>query len=223
MAAVCCLERGQEENGKREEEGIITILAALASGARAQEKNEKNEKNEIGLVFGGTVTRGRSFSPGTTGMASFNSSLALGAEYDRGVFDRGRVAVYSGIDFLASPLDVKRSNPPPDVIGQYAYVFLTPHVRVKFRPHGSLSPWLLVGGGYARFRESRPAAVPSFATGTNTGTAVFGGGIDSRPIVRVFKIPIGFRVEVRDFYSGSPNYNQPVDGNQINVVFTGVS
>jgi hypothetical protein len=69
-------------------------------------------------------------------------------------------------------LDVKLSNPPPDVIGQYAYIFLTPHVRVKFHPHGPLAPWLLVGGGYARFLEKRPAAVPSFIPGTNTGTAV---------------------------------------------------
>jgi hypothetical protein len=196
--------------------GIITVLGALASpGARAQ------EKNEIGLVIGGTATPGRSFSSGTTGTASFDSSLALGAEYDRRVFDRERVAVYGGIDFVASPLDVKLSNPPSDVIGQYAYVFLTPHVRVKFHPHGSLSPWLLVGGGYARFLEKRPAAVPSFVPGTNTGTAVFGGGIDTRTVLHVFKIPIGFRVEVRDFYSGSPNYNRAVDGNQNNVVFTG--
>ena len=34
--------------------------------------------------------------------------------------------------------------------------------------------------------------------------------------------PIGFRAEVRDFYSGSSNYNQPVRGSlQNNAVFTG--
>jgi hypothetical protein len=51
---------------------------------------------------------------------------------------------------------------------------------------------------------------------------VFGGGIDSRTIVHVLKIPIGFRVEARDFYSGVPSYNQKITGNlQNNLAFTG--
>jgi hypothetical protein len=105
---------------------------------------------------------------------------------------------------------------------QYAYVFLTPHVRVEFNAQGPLSPWLLFGGGYARFRENKPASVPSFAPGRNTGTFVFGGGVDTPAILRVFNIPIGFRAEVRDFYSGAPNYAQPTpDSLQHNVVFTG--
>ncbi len=37
---------------------------------------------------------------------------------------------------------------------------------------------------------------------------MFGGGVDTRTVIHVLKIPIGFRVEVRDFYSGLPNYNQ---------------
>src|SRR5215467_10703366 len=40
--------------------------------------------------------------------------------------------------------------------------------------------------------------------------------------IRVLRISIWFRAEVRDFYSGSPNYNQVVRGNlQNNVVLTG--
>ena len=135
---------------------------------------------------------------------------------------KSKVGVYGGVDFLASPLDVKLSNSPADVIDQYAYIFLTPHVRVKFRPEGAFSPWLSFGGGYARFLEKKPATAPGFVPGTNTGTFVFGGGVDTRTVVHVFRIPIGFRAEVRDFYSGSPNYNQNVQGSlQNNVVFTG--
>jgi hypothetical protein len=179
-------------------------------------------KNEIGLVIGATVTPGRNFSSGSTPSASFDSSLALGAEYDHRVLSGHRAALYSGVDFLASPLDVKLSNPATDVIGQYAYVFLTPHLRVKFNPEGGLSPWLSLGGGYARFLEKKPTDVPSFVPGTNTATFVFGGGVDTRTVLQVLRIPIGFRAEVRDFYSGSANYNQPVQGSlQNNVVFTG--
>ena len=192
------------------------FLSAVLPIARAQ------GKNEIGLVIGATVTPGRTFSSGSTPSASFDSSLALGAEYDHRVLSGHRAALYGGVDFLASPLDVKVSKPATDVIGQYAYVFLTPHVRVKFNPKGALSPWLSFGGGYARFLEKKPTGVPSFVPGTNTGTFVFGGGVDTRTVLQVFRIPIGFRAEVRDFYSGSPNYNQTVRGSmQNNVVFTG--
>jgi hypothetical protein len=195
---------------------VCGILLLSASAARAQ------EKNEIGLVIGSAVTPSRNFSSGSSATVAFDSSLALGAEYDRRLLPGRRASVYGGVDFLASPLDVKLSNPPSDVIGQYAYVFLTPHVRVKFSPDGRLSPWLLFGGGYARFLEKKPTAEPSFVPGTNTGTFVFGGGIDSRTVLHVFRVPIGFRVEVRDFYSGSPDYNQQVHGSlQNNVVFTG--
>ena len=195
--------------------GAMVIWAGIACPfGKAQ------EKNEVGLVIGATVTPPRNFSSGTTTSASFGPSLAFGAEYDRRLIALERLTVLGGADFLASPFDVKLSHPPSDVIGQYAYIFLTPHIRVKFRPQGPLSPWALLGGGYARFLEKRPVSTVSFAPGTNTGALVFGGGIDTHPLVRVFKFPIGLRVEVRDFYSGSPKYNQPVKGTlQHNVSF----
>jgi hypothetical protein len=152
---------------------------------------------------------------------TFKASLALGAEYDRRLATAKRVAIYGGVDYLASPLDVKLSQPPPGVSPQYAYEFLTPHVRVKFHPDGPIAPWLSFGGGYARFLEKAPSGSTSFRPGTNTGTLEFGAGIDTRSVVRLLRIPIGFRLEVRDFYSGLPNYNRPIDASrQNNVAFT---
>ncbi len=191
------------------------------------------EKNEVGLVIGGIVTPGQTLSPGAslTGPGgtvlpdrdiTFNASLTLGAEYDRTLVLKQKFAIGGGVDFLASPLDVKLSQQSQNAIGQYAFVFLTPHVRVKFHPAGVFSPWLSFGGGYARFLEKAPAAAPSFKPGTNTGTFVFGGGVDTHTVIHVLKIPIGFRIEVRDFYSGLPNYNQKVTGNfQNNLAFNG--
>jgi hypothetical protein len=109
-----------------------------------------------------------------------------------------------------------------DIPRQYAYLFLTPHVRVKFNVSRAFDPWLLFGGGYARFAEAHPINVPGFRGGTNSGTLEFGGGIDTKPIVHVLKLPISFRLEVRDFYSGTPNYNQALGNDrQNNVVYTG--
>jgi hypothetical protein len=191
------------------------------------------EKNEVGLVIGGIVTPSQTLSPeaslvGPGGTVlpnrdlSFNSSLVLGAEYDRTLVLKQRFAIDGGVDFLASPFDVKLSPQSQNAIGQYAFIFLTPHVRVKFHPSGTFSPWLSFGGGYARFLEKAPTSAPAFKPGTNTGTYVFGGGVDTRTLVHVLKIPIGFRVGVRDFYSGLPNYNQKVSSSlQNNLAFTG--
>lgn len=191
------------------------------------------EKNEVGLVIGGIVTPGQTLSPGASLIGpggtvlpnrdiTFDSSLTLGAEYDRGLVLRQRFAIDGGVDFLASPLDVKLATKSQNAIGQYAFIFLTPHVRLKFHPSGAFSPWLSFGGGYARFLEKAPTATPSFKPGTNTATFVFGGGVDTRTVVHVLKIPLGFRIEVRDFYSGLPNYNLKIASNlQNNLAFTG--
>src|ERR1700752_3197649 len=72
------------------------ILLLSASAARAQ------EKNEIGLVIGAAVTPSRNFSSGSSATVAFDSSLALGAEYDRRLLPGRRASVYGGVDFLAS-------------------------------------------------------------------------------------------------------------------------
>ena len=194
--------------------GIASLFLGLLPSAHSQ------TKNEVGLVIGATTTPNQTLSQG--GSLSFNASLALGTEYDRHLATAKRLAIYGGVDFLASPLDVKLSQPLPGVSPEYAYVFLTPHVRVKFNPAGAIAPWLSFGVGYARFRETTPSGSTSFQPGTNTGTFEFGGGIDTRNVVRLLRIPIGFRFEVRDFYSGVPNYNRQIDASrQNNVAFTG--
>ena len=211
---------------------FVRALIAFAFCSLPALAQETPVKNEVGLVIGGIVTPSQTSSRGTSLIGSsgtalpnrditFDSSLTLGAEYDRRLGLTRRIAVYGGIDFLASPNDVKLSQQIQNVPSQYAFIFLTPHVRVKFHPSGAFSPWLSFGGGYARFRETAPLATPSFRPGTNTGTFVFGGGLDTRTVLHVLKIPIGFRVEVRDFYSGVPNYSVRVDGLQNNLAFTG--
>jgi hypothetical protein len=194
--------------------GVALSFLGLSFSAHSQ------TKNEVGLVIGATTTVSQSLFRG--GDLSFNPSLTLGAEYDRRLATAKRLAIYGGVDYLASPLDVKLSQPPSGVSPQYAYEFLTPHVRAKFNLAWPIAPWLSFGGGYARFLEKAPGSNTTFRPGTNTGTFEFGAGIDTRSVVRVLRIPIGFRLEVRDFYSGSPNYNQKIDGSrQNNVAFTG--
>jgi hypothetical protein len=207
---------------------ICLLLSAIATAVHAQavpSHPTPNDKNEVGLVIGATLTPSVALQGG--GNVNLNSSLALGAEYDRRLIGH-HTALYAGIDFLASPFDVKASFPPPNVTPQYAYLFLTPHVRVKFNADGTWEPWLLLGGGYANFAPKEPPVRNVDVTGSgSTGALVFGGGIDTKPLIHfslpvVGKLPIAARFEVRDFLSGQPNYGVPTTSNlQNNVAFTG--
>jgi hypothetical protein len=205
---------------------LVSLLPYLpGSGQTVDAKT--GEQNEIGFIIGVTATPTRTLAPSgiTGGNADLTSkaSLALGVDYDRRVLPTDWVALYGGVDFLSSPFDVKLSNPPADLSPQYKYIFLTAHVKAKFYPDSKLSPWLSVGGGYARFKEKPPtASVDPFAQGTGSSTIELGAGFDTQPVTHLADFPIAFRVEVRDFYSGLPDYGQSlVHSKQHNVVLGG--
>jgi len=190
---------------------LLALCASLVSQAQ--------QKNEVGLVIGATTTPDVSLSSGQN--LPYDSSLALGAEYDRRLTP-GNTALYAGVDFLASPLDVKLSHRLAGISPQYAYIFLTPHVRLKFNSNGALRPWLLFGGGYTRFSASATGLPSGFRGGSNTGNVEFGGGVDTAPLVHLLGVGIGGRIEVRDFYSGTPNFGVPViSGRQNTIAYTG--
>src|SRR5258708_31200673 len=187
------------------------FVSVLASALHAQVPlTSASSKNEVGLVIGATETPSVGLQRG--GAINLNSSLALGAEYDRRLIGR-HTAVYAGVDFLASPFDVKTSFAAADVSPQYAYLFLSPHVRVKLNADGALQPWLLFGRGYPHFSPAQPRSGSVVVSGAgSSGTLEFGGGVDTKPLVRLKSIPvvaqfaIGARFEVRAFYSGQPHY-----------------
>jgi hypothetical protein len=208
---------------------LVTFVLVFMRDARGHAQtaaSRPSTRNEIGLQIGATETPSIGLADG--GAIHLNSSLALGAEYDRQLLGR-RTALYGGIDFVASPLDVKANFPAANVSPEYAYLFLTPNVRLKFYQDGNFAPWLLFGGGYADFSPAQPRAGGVNVAGAgSTGTLEFGGGLDTKPLVHlkgvplIGVLPIGGRVEVRDFYSGQPNYGVPTDGTRQNsVVLTG--
>jgi hypothetical protein len=208
---------------------LVTYILVFIGDARGHAQTDASRlstRNEIGLQIGATETPSIGLADG--GAIRLNSSLALGVEYDRRLFGR-RTALYGGVDFVASPLDVKASFPPAEVSPEYAYLVLTPNVRLKFNQGGSLAPWLLFGGGYADFSPAQPREGRVNVAGAgSTGTLEFGGGLDTKPVVHLKGIPligvlpIGGRVEVRDFYSGQPHFGVRTDGTRQNsIVFTG--
>jgi len=177
------------------------------------------QRNEVGLLAGATVTPGVSSSGGVIG---FDPSLAFTVEYGHAFFRTPVGSLLGGVDFSASPLDVITNSGPSTAINEYAYIFLTPEIRYRAPSVGGVTPWVSVGGGYARFREGNyRSGVGNLTPGTNAGTAEFSGGIDSKAVIHLI-LPIGFRLEVRDYLSGKPNYNISTPGAvQNNVVLSG--
>lgn len=193
---------------------IFTLLVLTAV------HSQENRKNEVGFLLGGTVTPARSLAGQRL---SIGTGLTFQATYARKLIAGQAAALYFELPFTALPLqDITASNGA--VPANYASLFITPGLRIKLAPDAALSPWFSVGGGYARFDESadRIDGTPNTSpTGTNRGAIQFGGGIDIRTPIKIL-FPIGLRAEVRDFYSGSPNYNVSTDtGFQHNVVFSG--
>jgi hypothetical protein len=102
----------------------------------------------------------------------------------------------------------------------FASLYITPGTRVKFRPASRISPYALVGGGYADYEQSltqidgRPIPAPREL---GRGVFDFGAGVD----VHVWRF-VALCGEARDFYTGSPNYNiSSISGGQHNIVATG--
>ncbi len=191
--------------------GIFTLAVLSCTHANAQ-------SNELGFLAGSTLTP--SISTNTTGL-SFNPSLAFGIEFDHRFKETKYGSFLGGIDFTASPLDVITNAGPSTAINQYAYVFLTPELRYKAPSVGPVRPWFSVGGGLADFREGKLRNNQvNTASGTRSGAAEFSGGVDSNRTIKVL-VPIGFRVEVRDYLSAQPNYRVPTSGStQNNVVLS---
>ncbi|MGH9532291.1 MAG: outer membrane protein [Terriglobales bacterium] len=177
-----------------------------------------DHKNEVGLLLGGITTPDRTIVPGP-GAINVSTGITYQATYARLLKQTERVGIYFEVPFVATPLqDVSSANPAVPL--NYASLFITPGVKFKFRPQERVSPFVAVGGGYARFDESEDlvSGVPNPGPrGTNTGVFQFGGGFD----VKVFS-RISLRGEVRDFYSGRPQFNVATDSDrQHNVVFSG--
>jgi len=190
----------------------LALLFATTIAAAAE------HQNEVGLLLGGIVTQDRNIVPGP-GTVDISPGLTFQATYARLLKQTEAVGIYFEIPFVATPsTDVASTNPA--VPFNYASLFVTPGVKFKFRPQKKTSPFVAVGGGFARFDESSTlvSGAPNLGPrGTNSGVLQFGGGVD----VKVFS-RFSVRGEVRDFYSGRPQFNVSTDGDrQHNVVFSG--
>ena len=195
---------------------VCFVTALAISSLCAADGQEIPPKHEIGLTLGGLLSSER--NGGVTHL-DLGSGVAFQVNYGYRLWIGDKAALYGEVHMLANPLRDIRSVDPA-LTRNVATLFVTPGIRLKFRPTGRIAPYLAVGGGWADYEQSTMtiagASNPAPRT-VNHGAFDYGGGVDFK-----FWRFIGLRAEMRDFYAGSPAYNATsVGGGQHNVVLGG--
>ena len=199
--------------------GFILQLCFVASiGAAASAQDTYN--NDLGLLLGLENIPSRGTAAGVA--VDFSKSVVFSASYARRLAGED-TALYLEFPFAAAPSHSVESS-ATSIITDLATLFITPSLRLQFANRGPISPWISGGFGYGQYEGSARLAggVPNPDERQHVGTAQFGGGVDIRTPIRIL-VPIGFRAEVRDYYTPTaPSFAVPVrDGGQHNIVVAG--
>jgi hypothetical protein len=194
--------------------GMIVLAVFLASSGWAQ-RNDLSVTGGETFVSTQTVRNsGLSFNPPlhfeNAPTVAFNYSFLLKNAGIFGIRAELPVAYYPHMD-----LNTAKYGIPSDI----GALFVTPSLRVNIFSEDTVSPWVSVGGGYGRFRESSTllfgGANPG-PTSTNTGVVQFGAGLD----VWIWH-HWGVRGEARDFYSGEPALNLDTGHSRMHNYYVG--
>ncbi len=189
---------------------LLPVVVALCNG------QELAAQNELGFTLGGIPSLSRSTSQETLDLGA---GTAFGVNYGRRFVNGNKVALYGELNFLASPLrDVSSNN--SSATKNFASLYLTPGIRVKFFPTSRISPYAVIGGGYADYEQSTirlDGQTNPASRELARGVLDVGVGVD----IHVWRW-IALRGDARDFYTGAPAYNlASISGGQHNVAISG--
>ena len=180
---------------------LCAVVIFLAVSAAAQD-----EKNEIGGIIGRTFVSDQGIKlviPDPT--IHFGKGLSFEGEYARRLLVTPIYAISAELPFMYDH-DMKLNA------GAYGFAvvptslkayFVTPAARVNFFPTTAVSPWVSLGAGVGHFSQSDTLVYGGANPGkSTTGFTLQGGlGLD----VKVWR-KISIRGEVRDFWSGEPDF-----------------
>jgi hypothetical protein len=186
-------------SGKQAVIAVLAVMMSILSGSAAAQ----DEKNELsGLI-------GRIFisDQGIIGATNFNpvvrsgKGLTFEVNYARRLFSTPVFAVSGEVPAVFN-LDEDLNSGDNVVPKDYKQIFVTPSARLNLFPETAVSPWVSLGGGFAHFSENNTLLYGSPNPGSSTTSGVLQGGfgLDVR-VLHQFAI----RLDVRDFWSGSPN------------------
>ena len=167
----------------------------------------RTKRNEIGGLIGRTFISDQGIKGATFFDPSFTPARAL--PYRDTIARRFIVTPIWSISGEALVV----YNPDEDLnAGEYGHavvphdykqLFVTPAARVNLFPTTAVSPWVSLGAGFGHFSQSKGLVYGTTNPGKSTTGAVIEAGIGLD--VRVWK-RASIRGEVRDFWSGEPDF-----------------
>ena len=179
---------------------LVFVLGVMLFGSQSA----LAQKHEVAITSGGLKIGERDFDLPQPGFLRFGTGFTYELNYARRIFDARIAALYFEVPFAGTPrTKVKTTNAlSPNT---YSSIFFTPGIKLKLLPGGKYSPFAVMGGGLAHFRESDTTIdnQPNpDRRSTTDAVFAFGFGLD----VKVRSI-LSIRGEVRDFYPEPPPLN----------------
>jgi hypothetical protein len=185
----------------------ILIVGICIAGNSASAQDEKNELTGIiGRVF---ISDQGIHGPNAPAINPFVRSargLTFEAGYAR-VLHASPVFSISAEVPVVFNLDEDLGSGGDVVPSDYRQIFVTPAARVNLFPFTAFSPWVSLGGGFAHFSESKNLNYYGTNPGgsSTSGVLEVGAGLDLNPWKGGGLRRLGFRGQVRDFWSGTPD------------------
>lgn len=192
---------------------VVTILAATAAA-----QDEKNElSGTVGRIF--VSDQGILNSPVPDALIRSGKGISFQVDYARHLWVTPIYAISAELPVVFNP-DEDLNGPQGSVPIDYRQYFITPSARLNLFPTTAFSPWISFGAGFGYFSQNKNLI---YGAGANPGksgatSAIQGGfGLDVK-----FKGRFSMRGEVRDFWSGEPNFpNAPTGHTRQHNYFVG--
>ncbi|HZS25850.1 MAG TPA: hypothetical protein VFB76_01365 [Candidatus Angelobacter sp.] len=171
---------------------VLMAIACLSTAATAQ-------KADVAFTVGG------SFVSDTTGTVTTLPAVAT-IKTDHHIFLEGTlgvrllnahlVSLHAELPVAGIPSQPLTVAGVPGTVDHLGTVFITPGLRLKIAPIAPISPWVSIGGGWARYSLNTAGVTQ------NKAALQYGGGLDFKTGLPL----LGFRAEVRDFVTGDPDF-----------------
>ncbi len=181
---------------------ILTAVVMLSASAVAQD-----EKNEIGGVIGRTFISDQGIQDAGLPDPIIHSGkgLTIEGEYARRFLVTPIYAISAEGLLMYNHQEKLNAGAYVNAVVPQSYkeLFVAPAVRVNLFPTTAVSPWVSVGVGFGHIGESAGLDYGGVNPGKSTTSAVIEGGLGLD--VKVWR-KLSMRGEVRDFWSGEPDY-----------------
>ena len=186
-------------SGKQLWIAALAVVALVSSAATAQD-----EKNQLTGIVGRTFISNEGIKGATFSnpFVRFGNGFSFEVNYSRYLITNPLFALSGEVPVVFN-LDEDINSGANVVPSDYSSYFITPAARVNLFPAMAVSPWVSFGGGFGHFSEKSSLISGGTNPGKSKTTGVLQGGFGLD--VRIWR-RISIRGEVRDFWSGEPDF-----------------